>query len=176
MAATYDVFLVLRPFRHNAGELRLLLAPLAHLGRTHLAGADGFYSDELDTALVALRLHAEVFARMGHEGIRQLVDGTGLPVLIPCVLEPAARERFLHVHLPRYTTYVQLYPHGCESVPVAERVVLALAEHFDPSAPAPRPVLHDLDGELPLPLPVPWPAHRITPPRARPAARPAGVR
>lgn len=171
MAATYDVFLVLRPFRHNVSELQLLLAPLARLGRSHMASADGYYSDELDTALVALRLHAEVFARLGHEGIRALVDGTGLPVIVPCVLEPEARERFLREHLSRYSTYVQLYPHGCESAPVAERVVQALAAHFSLRGSTAGPVLYDLEGELPLPMP--GAARRITPRYAQPAARPA---
>jgi hypothetical protein len=150
MAATCDVFLVLRPFRHHVSEFHLLMAPLAPLGRDEIASADGFYSEDLDTALLALRLRDDPTVRHILD-VRELIARTGLPAIDCEALDLGERERFVAEHLPRYSVYVQLYPHEDEHLPLAERVVRSLAGHLGPRSRTAQPVQFDLDGELPLP-------------------------
>jgi hypothetical protein len=127
---TYDVFLVLSPFRDNVAEFTILSRPLADVHRRHVHDAEGFYCPDIDTALVALRFMPRVVERWGSSLIHLFAGRAGLPMVIPDELEPEQRRSFFLDHLSRYTTYVQHYPRRDDSEPLIQRVVMALAEHI----------------------------------------------
>lgn len=133
--ATYTAFLVLEPFRDQVPEFRVLAAPLRVLGSHMFAGAEGYYSPALDTALIALRFRAAHVDRIGRERLFALIS-RGLPLLDPEKLAPRQRERFLRRHFAIYTTYVQHYPGRSGDPPLVDRVLTSLAEHV--SAPPRR--------------------------------------
>jgi hypothetical protein len=141
LADSHDVYLVLHPFTDHVPEFRVLLRALSDLDAPHLAGAEGFYRPDIDTALVVLRFSLRAHRRLGDSLVELLAGRAGLPMVIPDRLGPDARRRFFLDHVSRYTTYVQLYPCATDPLPLAERVAAHLAEHasaddavyFDPA-------------------------------------------
>lgn len=128
LADSHDVYLVCHPFAKHVTSYRSLLHGLGDLDGHHLAGAEGFYRPDLDTALIVLRFTLRAHRRLGDGLIEMLAGRSGLPMVIPDRLDPSARRNFFLDHVSRYTTYVQLYP-GPDPVPLAERVAVRLAEH-----------------------------------------------
>ena len=125
---SYDVYLVCHPFASRVSGYRVQLRMLGDLDGHHLAGAEGFYRSDLDSALVVLRFTLAAHRRLGDGVLEMLARRAALPMVIPDRLDPDARRRFFLDHVSRYTTYVQLYP-GPDPVPLAERVAVRLAEH-----------------------------------------------
>jgi hypothetical protein len=128
LADSYDVYLVCHPFAKHVTSYRSLLHGLGDLDGHHLAGAEGFYRPDLDTALIVLRFTLRAHRRLGDGLIEMLSGRAGLPMVIPDRLDPTTRRNFFLDHVSRYTTYVQLYP-GPDPLPLAERVAVRLAEH-----------------------------------------------
>jgi hypothetical protein len=149
MERSFDVYLVLHPFRDNAREFQILVRPLADLDAACLAGAEGFYRPSIDTALVALRFSEEAIARIGERMALGVASRCGLPLIVPDRLSHEERRHFFLTHLSHYSTYLQLYQSAHEHAGLAERVIGALTEHLAalPHAP-PRPFAPD--AELPL--------------------------
>ena len=141
LADSHDVYLVCHPFATHVDDYRALLHGLGDLDAHHLAGAEGFYRPDIDTALVVLRFTLRAHRRLGDGLVEMLAGRAGVPMVIPDRLDGDARRDFFLEHVSRYTTYVQLYPGTGEPVPLAERVAVRLAEHaapeggahFDPS-------------------------------------------
>lgn len=147
---TYDVFLVLHPFRDNVREFQVLVRPLADLQRRYLAGADAYYCHKIDTALIALRFPQRVEERWGRRLIHLLAARPGLPMVIPRTLSNAERRGFFLQHVTRYTTYLQHYPHRDESMPLVERAVLNLADHLREAPPPASDCYFNVAENLPL--------------------------
>jgi hypothetical protein len=135
LADSYDVYLVCYPFAGHVTSFRSLLHGLGDLDAHHLAGAEGFYRPDIDTALIVLRFTLRAHRRLGDGLVETLAGRPGLPMVIPDRLDPAARRAFFLDHVSLYTTYVQLYP-GADPVPLAERVAVRLAEHACPDGDA----------------------------------------
>jgi hypothetical protein len=149
MERSFDVYLVLHPFRESVREFQILVRPLADLDATCLSGAEGFYRPSIDTALVALRFSDATVARIGEEMALVVAARCGLPMVVPDRLSPDDRRAFFLSHLSRYTTYLQLYQSAFEPAGLAERVIGALAEHLTTAAPT-RARPFDPHAELPL--------------------------
>jgi hypothetical protein len=128
LADSHDVYLVCHPFAGHVPSYRSLLHALGDLDGHHLAGAEGFYRPDIDTALIVLRFTLRAHKRLGDGVIEMLSGRAGLPMVIPDRLDAETRRDFFLDHVSRYTTYVQLYP-GPDPVPLAERVAVRLAEH-----------------------------------------------
>src|SRR5690349_13406038 len=109
-ADSHDVYLVCHPFATMVGEFRSLLHALGDLDAHHLAGAEGFYRGDLDTALIVLRFTLRAHRRLGDGLIEMLAGRSGIPLVVPDRLDADARRAFFLDHLSGYTTYVQLYP------------------------------------------------------------------
>jgi len=147
---TYDVFLVLHPFLDNIREFQVLSRPLGDLQRRYLGGADAYYCERIDTALIALRFPKRVEERWGAQLIHLLAARPGLPMVIPSTLSLPARREFFLEHLARYNTYLQHYPHRNENMPLVERAIINLADHLR-SAPRPaKDCFFNVAGKLPL--------------------------
>jgi hypothetical protein len=147
---TYDIFLVLHPFRDNVAEFQILMRPLSDLGRTHLVGCDGFYSPRIDTALLVLRFPADLVDHWGEKILKLFAGRTGLPMVIPSELSAEARRRFFLEHVSGYDTYVQQYWAPDEPLPLPVRVLEHLREHVD-TLPAPaQGTFFDVRASLPV--------------------------
>jgi hypothetical protein len=148
---SHDVYLVLHPFRGNVREFGILVRPLADLDQRYLAGAEGFYAPEIDTALVVLRFTRRAYHRLGDRHVELFVGRSGLPMVVPERLNAEARRRFFLEHLSGYSTYVQLYP-SSDQVGLAERVLINLTDHIvDPGAPrTDQELCFDIEAELPV--------------------------
>jgi hypothetical protein len=131
MAPTFDVFLVLHPFRDNVAEFQIMLRPVCDLRRKQLVGADGFYRPRIDTALLVLRFSPGLLDYWGDKIITLFASRCGLPMVVPAELSPRERRRFFLEHLSRYDTYVQQYWDPHEALPLPVRVLEHLREHLD---------------------------------------------
>ncbi len=149
MAPTYDIFLILSPFRDNVAEFQILVRPLSDLGQKHLIGADGFYNATLDTALLCLHFREELIEHWGPKIINLFAQRTGLPMVIPAELSPRQRRRFFLEHVSGYDTYVQQYWARDEALPLPTRVLEHLREHVS-TLPAPMPGVFFDTRNLPL--------------------------
>jgi hypothetical protein len=150
MGSTYDVFLVLHPFRENVSEFRILVRPLSDLGRKHMVGAEGFYDQHLDTALLVLRFPEELVQHWGEKIINTFARRTGLPMVIPSELSPTQRRQFFLEHVSSYDTYVQQYWDANDPTPLAVRVLEHLEQHVaDMRAPS-RSQFFDARAMLPV--------------------------
>ncbi len=147
---TYDVFLVLHPFLDNIREFTVLSRPLGDLQRRYLGGADAYYCEKIDTALIALRFPKRVEERWGAQLIHLLAARPGLPMVIPGTLSNAERRAFFLQHLTRYTTYLQHYPHRNESTPLVERAILNLADHLKSTPRPAKDCYFNVARKLPL--------------------------
>src|SRR4029077_13985707 len=78
-ADSHDVYLVCHPFATMVGEFRSLLHALGDLDAHHLAGAEGFYRADLDTALVVLRFTLRAHRRLGDGLVEMLAGRSGIP-------------------------------------------------------------------------------------------------
>src|SRR5262245_58444972 len=123
-AESHDVYLVLHPFAGNVREFRILTRPLGDLDLRYLAGAEGYYRDDLDVALVVLRFTQRAYERLGDKLVGLFCGRSGLPMVIPDRLDATQRRSFFLEHLSGYTMYVQLYPGDHEPLPLAERVLV----------------------------------------------------
>jgi hypothetical protein len=132
LADSHDVYLVCHPFATCVGEFRVLLHALGDLDAHHLAGAEGFYRPDIDTALVVLRFTLRAHRRLGDGLLEMLAGRAGVPMVVPDRLDADERRSFFLDHVSRYSTYVQLYPGTGEAVPLAELVAVRLAEHAEP--------------------------------------------
>jgi len=128
---TYDIYLLMRPFRELVSELRHLLEPLHGLEERLAVGAEGYYAPRLDTALLAIRFDRAQAARLGQKRLRSLVASVGLPIITPETLSFEHRCQFFLEHLANYTTYVQQY-RSCGEPSLIDRVVADLADHAFP--------------------------------------------
>lgn len=137
MASTYDVILVLHPFRTHVREHETLCRALRDLDAHYLLGAEGFHQAQIDTALVVLRFSARAADRLGGRFLQLFARRCGLPMIVPAELDAETRRKFFLGHLSRYTTYVQQYCSKREGAGVAERVVATLGEHVS-HLPAPE--------------------------------------
>jgi hypothetical protein len=148
---TYDVFLVMHPFRDNVAEFQILVRPLASVEEhRHLVGAEGYYARCIDTALLALRFPERMVQRWGSRTILVLAGRTGLPMVVPSELAPAQRRHFFLDHLTRYRVYVQQYPDRNDHSSLAVRTLQNLAEHVAAMPPPSRDTHFDAARELPL--------------------------
>lgn len=149
-STTYDVFLVLHPFRENVAEFRILVRPLSELGRKHIVGAEGFYDGSIDTALLVLRFPEELVEHWGPTIINTFAKRTGLPMVIPSELSPRSRRQFFLEHVSRYDTYVQQYWDETETTALPVRVLEHLEEHVAGLAPPSRSQYFDARAVLPV--------------------------
>ncbi len=131
MGSTYDVFLVMHPFRDNVREFAILTRPLADLDDGQLAGVDGYYAPPLDTALIALRFDEGALRRLGERVVQLFASRSGLPMVVPPTLPPSARRYFFLEHLSRYTTYLQHYGPASPGHGIVEGMVRSLGEHVE---------------------------------------------
>jgi len=162
-AESHDVYFVLHPFSDNVREFRILMRPLGDLDIRYLAGAEGYYRNDLDTAMVVLRFTQRAHQRLGDMVVNLLCSRSGLPIVIPERLTPAERRTFFLEHLSGYTTYVQLYPGG-DPLPLAERVLVHLEEHLGPRrASTGEPTFFDVEANLPIANPRRGKDQRSTP-------------
>jgi hypothetical protein len=151
-AASYDVYLVLHPFRANVREFQILTRPLGDLDALYLDACEGFYAPEVDVALAVLCFSQRARARLGPKLIHQFAGRSGLPMVVPEQLPTELQHQFLIEHMEIYTTYVQQYASKAETMPLVERTIVRLAEHLDP-LPRPRTeteLLFDVEAELPV--------------------------
>jgi len=148
--ATYDLFLVMHPFRDNVAEFQILVRPLAALEERHLIGAEGYYARCIDTALLVLRFPEKMVQRWGSKVMLVLAGRTGLPMVAPSELAPPQRRQFFLEHLTRYRVYVQQYPDRNDRTPLAVRTLASLSEHVSAMPPPPRDAWFDAARELPL--------------------------
>jgi len=128
---TFDIYILMRPFREIVAELRHLLEPLHSLEQRLAAGAEGYYAPRLDTALLAIRFDRAQAATLGHARLRSLVASVGLPIITPEALSFEHRCQFFLEHLANYTTYVQQYRSRDERSGLIDRVIAHLAEHAE---------------------------------------------
>ena len=159
MASSFDVFLVLHPFRANIREFQILMRPLEDLEAHYLRGAEGFYSHRIDTALVVLRFSERAMEHLGERTIALFAGRSGLPMVIPDRLSSADRRRFFLEHVTNYNTYVQHYAARGEDYPLLERVVVSLAEHLQGMPWSPDS--HKFDIARDLPVYGEWRRHRL---------------
>lgn len=150
MASSFDVFLVLHPFRANIREFQILMRPLGDLETAYLRGAEGFYAHRIDTALVVLRFSERAIERLGERMIALFAGRSGLPMVVPDKLTADQRRAFFLEHLTGYNTYVQHYAARDEEYPLLERVVVSLAEHVQGLPASPGSHLFDIESELPV--------------------------
>ena len=150
MDATYDLFLVLHPFRDNVTEFQIMVRPLASLEHHQLLGAEGYYARRIDTALLVLRFPRRLVVHRGAPAIHALVGRTGLPMVVPDELGPAQRRRFFLDHLTGYRVYVQQYPDRDDHCSLAVRTIGCLAEHAAAMPPPSHDVHFNAARELPL--------------------------
>lgn len=127
---TLDIYLLMRPFRQVAGELRLLVQPLHELENRLALGAEGYYSERLDAALLALRFDRTAAESLGHQRLHALVASTGVPTITPEQLSFERRCTFYLDHLTNYTTYVQHYRSASASESMIDRVLANLVGHI----------------------------------------------
>lgn len=146
MSSTFDVFLVMHPFRDNVREFQILVRPLADLEPVHLVDAEGYYNPNLDTAAVSMRFDRRAVASLGEPALLALAGRSGLPMVVPARLSGVERQRFFLDHLSRYSTYVQQYYEPREATSMVERVLACLAAHTasDPARAARSFDVHDL--------------------------------
>lgn len=149
-STTYDVFLVLHPFRENVAEFRILVRPLADLGRKHIVGAEGFYDRHIDTALLVLRFPEDLVEHWGPKIINTFAQRTGLPMVIPSELSPRRRRHFFLEHVSRYDTYVQQYWDDTETTALPVRVLEHLEQHVADLGPPSRSQYFDARAILPV--------------------------
>lgn len=149
---TYDVYLLLNPFRGNVREFCILTRVLADLDGIYLQAAEGFYAPVIDSALVVLCFSGRARRRLGAKLIHLFAGRTGLPMVAPEALSAEDSQRFLVDHMSRYDTYVQQYAAVDEPVGLVERTILHLAEHVAPlpRAGTERDYNFDLGDEVPL--------------------------
>ena len=149
---TYDVYLLLNPFRSNVREFCILTHVLADLEGVYLDSAEGYYAPDIDSALVVLCFSDRARRRLGPSMIHQFAGRSGLPMVAPEALSSEVAQRFLVDHMSRYDTYVQQYAASDEPVSLVERTILHLAEHVGPlpRAGTESDCNFDLDDELPL--------------------------
>ena len=145
---TYDVFLVMHPYRRNLAEFRVLIRPLRESARC-LAGAEGYYCDPLDTALVALRFHRPADERHISR-ILAIAALPGLPMVVPEQLSARERRYFFLQHVTRHGTYVQQYANYQDRTPLVERVLETLSQHLAPTISTHAGRGFDVERELPL--------------------------
>lgn len=147
---TYDVFLVLHPFRDNLAEFQILVRPLAQLDHHHLVGAEGYYARRIDTALLVLRFSEQIVHQLGAPAIHALAARPGLPMVVPAQLGPAQRRQFFLDHLTRYRVYVQQYPDRDDHCSLPVRTIGCLGEHVAAMPPPSADVRFDATRELPV--------------------------
>jgi hypothetical protein len=149
-APTYDVFLVLHPFREVVPELKILMRPVMHLEAHHLVGAEGYYAAATDAALINLRFHRDRADRIGHGSVVAMLGELGLPAFAPEELSDEEKHSFFLDHLAAYSTYVQHYAvHEADGPPLFDRVIDSLAEHTIPGEPT-AGVFDLFGGQAPL--------------------------
>lgn len=132
MGGSYDVILVLHPFRNNVREFQILVRPLEALDEEYLLGTEGLFNPKTDTALIVLRFSEEAAKRLGAYTIHLFASRSGLPMIVPARLEPEQRRRFFIEHLtPSYNVYAQLYPSADEPASLVERAIDTLTGHLE---------------------------------------------
>ena len=151
MGGSYDVILVLHPFRDNVREFQVLARPLEVLDAEYLLGTEGLFNPKTDTALIVLRFSEEAAKRFGPYTIHLFAGRSGLPMIVPAKLSPLERRKFFLEHLTAsYSVYVQLYPCADEPGSLVERTLGTLSGHIEmlPYIEPPR----DFDIEHSMPL------------------------
>ena len=150
MADSYDVYLVLHPFRGNVARLRALVRPLARIDRIYLSSVEIFYRLASDTALAVLSFSRHAQAHLGEDSIHLLALRSQLPMIVPARLPMEERRRFFLEHLSGYEMYQPPSPAGCGELPPVEHAIERLAEQLT-SVTGPFPIpLHDTTDDLPL--------------------------
>lgn len=136
MRDSHDVFLVLNDFRARASQHRAALNPLSIAVESHLIGAEGYLDPEDDTGLIVLRFSTTSKRVLGCDAIHAMVAESGLPMIVPSALGPAARRTFYMRHLSHYSVYLQQYPANDETYGLLARTLMGLAAHIAESAPS----------------------------------------
>ena len=132
MGGSYDVLLVLHPFRNNIREFQILTQPLETLDPEHLLSAEGLFNPKTDTALLILRFSEQAAMTLGPHAIHLFAGRSGLPMIVPAQLSPVEQRKFFIEHLTEsYSVYVQLYPLMDEPISIVTRVLLTLADHIE---------------------------------------------
>ncbi len=150
LTATYDIFLVLHPFRDNLREFQVLAQPIAELSARHVHSVEAYYAPRIDTALVALRFSQLVVDRWGLDVVHAYAARTGLPMVVPGQLSARYRRRFFLRHLSGYSTYVQHYPRAACKAPLVENAIQSLWEHLASDDTELLPCAFDPVRDLPL--------------------------
>lgn len=135
--SSFDAYVVMCPFRQLCPEFKIIIQPLAAHEADQLEGADGYYCDEIDSAILVLRFRRDFVNLHGQVRVLELLATWGCPVVAPELMQEHERERFFYDHLARYQTYVQQYPSTEEDSPMLLRVLDNLSEHVN--APEPEP-------------------------------------
>ena len=142
--SSFDLYVVLCPFQELCPEFKIIIQPLAAHEAEQLCGVDGYYCDEIDSAILVLRFRRDFVDLLGPGRVAELVAHWGCPVVAPESMPERERDRFFLDHLARYTTYSQQYPSTDEHYPMLLRVLDNLSEHVfaaEPKAPLVDPWL-----------------------------------
>lgn len=149
MADSYDVYLVLHPFRGNLARLRALIRPLARIDGIYLSSVEIFYRLATDTALAVLSFSHHALAHLGEDSIHLLALRSRLPIIVPARLPMEERRRFFLEHLSDYEVYLPPAPAGGDRPPVEEAIERLAEQLTSMAGPLPIP-LYDVTDELPL--------------------------
>lgn len=151
MKGSYDVILVLHPFRNNVDEFRVIARPLDELDREYLIGTEGLFNPKTDTALVVLRFSEEATRRLGAPTVHLFAGRAGLPMILPTKLTPVQRRRFFIEHLTAsYNVYVQVYPSSDEPGSLVDRTLVTLSGHIETLPYIEPPANFDIQRSMPL--------------------------
>jgi hypothetical protein len=136
---SYDVYIVLHPFRALVHEFAETIRPVAECECEQLTGVEGYYCEAIDSAILNLRFRVDFVSLLGSRRVIELVSRWGRPVIAPAELAEDERTRFFLDHLSRYSTYVQQYPNRDEGRPMLLRVLDSVAAHVVPAPMISRP-------------------------------------
>ena len=151
MGGSYDVILVLHPFRNNVQEFQILARPLAVLDGEYLIGTEGLFNPKTDTTLIVLRFSEDAAKRLGPYTIHLFAGRSGLPMIVPAKLTPAQRRKFFIEHLTAsYNVYVQLYPVAKEPGSLVDRALNTLSGHIETLPYIEPPADFDIQRSMPL--------------------------
>ena len=151
MTGTYDVILVLHPFRNNVEEFRVIAQPLGELDRQYLTGTEGLFNPKTNTALIVLSFSDEATRRLGAPTVHLFAGRAGLPMIIPTKLTPLQRRRFFIEHLTAsYNVYVQTYPSSDEPGSLVDRTLVNLSGHVETLPYIEPPASFDIRSSMPL--------------------------
>ena len=126
---SFDLYVVLHPYQDVIADFKRRLRPLGGGSAEQLAGIEGYYCAEIDSAILNLRFRREFAEVLGTPRLFDLCGHWGRPLIAPETLPPPERDAFFLDHLSRYGTYVQLYPSRDDPTPLLLRILDNLSEH-----------------------------------------------